>query len=143
MRQLKIMFGFVLFTLVIVPSIHAQMMEEVVPGEVRVFQVKLRHKGAAPGFTPFLVIVRPEDKVRLVVTSVDKNCNFEIKDLHVHQKLKKGVATDINFTVPDEGKFDFVCSSGMVKHELHRVVKGTLVVKKAPSVAPPAANGGA
>lgn len=142
MRQLKVLLGVILFALIVAPAVGAQMMEQVVPGEVRVFDIKLKHKGAAPGFTPFLVIVRPEDKVRFVVTSVDKNCDFEVRGLNVHQKLKKGVPTTINFTVPAEGKFDFVCS-GVVKHELHREVKGTLVVKKAPSPAPPAASGGA
>lgn len=142
MRRLKLILGFVLFALAVAPAIPAQMMEQVVPGEVRIFQIKLKHKGAAPGFNPYLVIVRPEDKVRFVVTSVDKSCNFELKGLNVHQKLRKGVPTTINFTVPAEGKFDFYCSGGVVKHELHREMKGTLVVKKAPSAAP-AANGGA
>lgn len=141
MRQLKVVLGFVLFALTVAPAIPAQMMEQVVPGEVRTFQIKLKHKGAAPGFTPFLVIVRPEDKVRFVVTSVDKSCNFEVRGLNVHQKLRKGVPTTINFTVPAEGKFDFYCSGGVVKHELHREIKGTLVVKKAPA-APAPANGG-
>lgn len=143
MRQLKTALSLVVFGLALSPAVRAQMMEQVVPGEVRVFQVKLRHKGAAPGFTPFLVIVRPDDKVRFVVTSVDKDCNFEIRDLHVHQKLKKGVPATINFTVPAEGKFDFSCSGNMVKHELHREIKGTLVVKKTANAAAPSANGGA
>lgn len=143
MRQLKVMLGFVLFALAVAPAIPAQMMEQVAPGEVRVFQIKLKHKGAAPGFNPYLVIVRPEDKVRFVVTSEDKDCNFELKGLNVHQKLRKGVPTTINFTVPAEGKFDFYCSGGVVMHELRREVKGTLVVKKAPGAAAPAASGGA
>jgi len=141
MRQLKVT-GFILFALAVAPAVRAQMMQQVVPGEVRVFQIKLTHKGAAPGFNPYLVIVRPDDKVRFVVTSVDKNCDFEVKGLNVHQKIQKGVPTSINFTVPAEGKFDFYCSGGVVKHELRREVKGTLVVKKAPGAAAPAAAGG-
>jgi plastocyanin len=141
MRQSRIGLGLVLFALASAPAVKAQMMEQVMPGDVRVFQIKLQHKGAAPGFNPFLVIVKPDDKVRFVVTSVDKDCNFEVKGLNVHQKLKKGVPATMNFTVPEEGKFEFVCSGGMVKHELHRDIKGTLVVKKAGSPGAPA-NGG-
>ena len=141
MRQFKIGVGLVLFALVLGPAVRAQMMEQVVPGEPRVFQITLRHKGAAPGFTPFVVIVRPGDKVQFVVTSADSNCSFEIKGLHVQQKLKKGVPATINFTAQDEGKFDFLCSGGMVKHQLHREVKGTLVVKPAAKT-PDAAPGG-
>lgn len=141
MRQLKIGAGLVLFALVLAPALRAQMMEQVVPGEVRNFQITLRHKGASPGFTPFLVIVRPGDKVRFVVTSVDKNCDFQVKDLHVHQKIKKGVPATINFTVPDEGKFEFFCSGGMIKHQMHRDIKGTLVVKQSPKAADAAAAG--
>ncbi len=141
MRQLKTGLGLVLFALILAPALRAQMMEQVVPGEVRVFQIKLHSKGAAAGFNPFLVIVKPEDKVRFVVTSVDKDCDFEVKGLNVHQKVKKGVPTTIDFKVPGEGKFDYSCGS-MVRHELHHEVKGTLVVRKATEAAPPA-NGGA
>jgi len=140
MRQLKIGVCLALFALAMAPAVRAQLMEQVAPGDVRVFQIKLRSKGAAPGFNPFLVIVRPEDKVQFVVTSVDKDCDFELKGLNVHQKVKKGVPTTINFTVPGEGKFDYSCG-GMVRHQLHREIKGTLVVKKGSEAAPPASGG--
>jgi plastocyanin len=140
MRQLKIGLCLAVFAPVLVPAVRAQLMEQVAPGEVRVFQIKLRSKGAAPGFNPFLVIVRPDDKVRFVVTSVDKDCDFQVQGLNVNQKVKKGVPTTINFTVPAEGKFEYSCG-GIVRHQLHRQVKGTLVVKKAVEAAPPASGG--
>jgi plastocyanin len=142
MRQLRIGAGLMLFALLAAPAARSQMMEQVVPGEVRVFQVTLRHKGAAPGFTPFLVIVRPQDKVRFVVTSMDSDCSFELKGLHIEQKLKKGVPTTINFSVPDEGKFDYICAHG-VKHRMHRDIKGTLVVKQGNNGGAEAASYGA
>ena len=140
MRQLKTALCLVVFALVLAPAVRAQLMERVEPGDVREFQIRLRSKGAAPGFNPFLVIVRPQDKVRLVITSVDKDCDFAIRGLNVHQKVKKGVPTTIDFTVHDEGKFDFSCG-GLVMHELHHEVKGTLVVKKSGEAAPPASGG--
>ncbi len=136
MRHLRIALSLALFALVLIPALRAQMMEQVVPGEVREFQIKLRTKGAAEGFTPFLVIVKPQDKVRFVVTSVDKDCNFELKGLNVHEKLKKGVPATINFTAPEEGKFEYFCSSVPVRHSLHGPVKGSLVVKKTANAAP-------
>jgi plastocyanin len=141
MRQLKIGLCLLLFALVLAPAVRAQLMERAEPGDVRVFQVKLRSKGAAPGFNPFLVIVRPHDKVRLVITSVDKDCDFAIRGLNIHQKVKKGVPATIEFTVHDEGKFDFSCG-GMLSHEIHHEAKGTLVVKKS-AEAPTPASGGA
>jgi plastocyanin len=141
MRQLRTIAGAMLFTLLLVPAGRAQMMDQVVPGEVRVFQVTLRHKGAAAGFTPFLVIVRPQDKVRFVVTSVDSDCSFELKGLHIEQQLKKGVPSTINFSAPDEGKFEYICASNLVKHHMHRDIKGTLVVKQASKGAETAAYG--
>ena len=77
---------------------------------------------------------------RFVITSVDKDCDFDIKGLNVHQKVKKGVPTTINFTVPEEGKFDYSCG-GVVRHQLRREAKGTLVVKKAAEAAPPPSGG--
>ncbi|HEV3278573.1 MAG TPA: cupredoxin domain-containing protein [Terriglobia bacterium] len=128
MRQLKIGVGLLLFALVSGPALRAQMMDQVVPGQVRVFKITIREKGAAEGINPFLVIVRPQDKVQFVLTSVDGDCSFAVKDLHVRQKLKKGVPATLNFTAPDDGKFNFACSGGMIG--MHRDLKGTLVVKQ-------------
>lgn len=137
MRQLKIGAALVLFSLILSAGLGAQMMEQVVPGQVRVFQITVRQKGTEPGFGPYLVIVRPGDKVRLVITAVDSNCTFRLKEFHIHQELKKGVPTTINFTASNEGKFGFRCSGGMI----HRDLKGTLVVQ--PSAKAAASGGGA
>jgi len=120
MRPFKWGAVLVLFVLTLAPSLRAQLMEQVVPGEVRVFQITAENYQ----FSPFTIIVNPGDKVRLVVTAVDRDYEFKLKSYDIHEKLKQGVATTINFTATDAGKFTF-SSPGFV----HRDMKGTLVVK--------------
>ncbi|HEY6291728.1 MAG TPA: cupredoxin domain-containing protein [Terriglobia bacterium] len=122
MRQFKVGAAFALFVLALAPALRAQLMQQVVPGEVRVFQITAENYQ----FSPFTVIVNPGDRVRFVITAVDRDYEFKLKNFDIHEKLKQGVPTTVNFTATDSGKFTF-SSPGII----HRDMKGTLVVKGA------------
>ena len=123
MRFLKL--GQVLLAIIALSvGLQAQMLESPAPGEVRVFQITAKKHE----FNPFTIIVRPGDKVRFVITAVDRDYGFELKKFNVHEKLKQGVPTTINFTAAEAGKFTFDCPE-MECRTLYRSMKGTLVVK--------------
>jgi plastocyanin len=134
MRLLKL--GSVLLAIIAFSvGLQAQMLESPAPGEVRVFQITAKKHE----FNPFTIIVRPGDKVRFVITAVDRDYGFELKKFNVHEKLKQGVPTTINFTAAEAGKFTFDCPE-MECRTLYRSMKGTLVVKAsapAPRSPPP------
>jgi plastocyanin len=125
--------GAVLFAIIVTFALglQAQMTERPAPGEVRVFQITAKKYE----FNPFTIIVRPGDKVRLVITAVDRDYAFELKRFHINEKLKQGVPTTVNFSTAEAGKFSFGCPA-MECRTLHRGMNGTLVVK-ASSPAPP------
>jgi plastocyanin len=115
-------------------GLQAQMLESPAPGEVRIFQITAKKHE----FNPFTIIVRPGDKVRFVITAVDRDYGFELKKYDIHEKLKQGVPTTINFTAGEPGKYTFSCPAVDCR-TLHRGMKGTLVVKAsapAPSGSP-------
>jgi hypothetical protein len=51
------------------------MLESPAPGEVRVFQIAAKKYE----FNAFTISVRPGDKVRFVITAVDRDYAFELK----------------------------------------------------------------
>ena len=123
MRVLKlaqVLFAIIAFTV----GLQAQMLESPAPGDVRVFQITAKKHE----FNPFTIIVRPGDKVRFVITAVDRDYGFELKKFDIHEKLKQGVPTTINFTATEAGKFTFSCPEVECR-TLFRSMKGTLVVK--------------
>jgi plastocyanin len=121
----------IIMIVALTPRLQAQMLEQPAPGEVRVFQITAKKHA----FNPFTIIVRPGDKVRFVITAVDHDYGFELKKYDIHEKLKQGVPTTINFTAGEPGKYTFSCPA-MDCRTLHRGMKGTLVVK-ASATAPP------
>ena len=134
MRQMKAGVAVVALALSVAPGLRAQMMEQVVPGQVREFHLTARHNQ----FSPFVVIVRPGDRVQLVITAVDRDYSFRLPEFHIDQKLRKGVPTTISFTAASAGKFAF-SSPDIERKFMRREMKGTLVVKgSAQEGAPPA-----
>ncbi len=127
----RVLFAVIIFSL----GLQAQMLESPAPGEVRIFQITAKKHE----FNPFTIIVRPGDKVRFIVTAVDRDYAFELKRFHIHERLKQGVPTTINFTAAEAGKFTFSCPEVECR-TLYRSMKGTLVVKlsaPAPKGLPP------
>jgi len=128
MRQVTFGLAVVGLFLGLAPGLRAQMMEQVAPGEVRTFEITARRNQ----FNPFVVIVKPGDRVRLVITAADRDYSFVLPAFHIHKKLRKGVPTTIELTAGGPGKFPFY-SSDLERKLLHRQMKGTFVVKGNPN----------
>lgn len=132
MGRMKTAAVFLILMLGVAPGVWAQMMQRVEPGDVRVFNITARRNQ----FSPFVIIVKPGDRVKLVVTAVDRDYGFELPAYHIHRKLKKGVPVTIELTAAAPGKFRFH-SPNLGRKFLHREMKGTFVVSgKAPESAP-------
>ncbi len=78
-------------------------------------------------FDPDVITVHQGERVRLVITALDRDHGFELAAFGIRQKLKKGVPTTIEFTADKAGTFTFRCSEfcGLG----HRRMKGKLVVQ--------------
>jgi plastocyanin len=124
MRQAKFAFIAIALSLGLLHGVRSQMMEQVTPGEVRTFQITARRNQ----FNPFVLIVKPGDQVRLVITAADRDYTFDLPAFHIHKKLRRGVPTTIELTASQPGKFTFR-SPDLGRKFLRREMKGTLVVK--------------
>ncbi len=78
-------------------------------------------------YDPDVITVKKGEKVRLIMTALDRDHGFELKAFDINQNLKKGDPTVIEFTAVKVGTFEFNCSvfCGLG----HRKMKGRLVVE--------------
>lgn len=79
-------------------------------------------------FDPSVVTVKKGERVKLVITALDRDHGFKLKDFGIDQKLKKGVPTAIEFTADKAGTFGFKCSKFCGFG--HWKMKGRLVVEE-------------
>lgn len=95
------------------------------PGGPEVHEVRMTAKKYT--FTPDTITVRQGERVRLVITAIDREHGFELAGYHIDQKLPKGVPTTVEFTADKAGTFNFKCSvfCGLG----HRHMRGKLVVE--------------
>lgn len=79
-------------------------------------------------FDPNVITVKKGEKVRLQVTSTDRDHGIKIEGYDINQVVKKGQTATIEFTADKAGTFEFKCSvyCGMG----HRRMKGKLVVEE-------------
>ena len=79
-------------------------------------------------FDPNTLTVRKGEKVRLVITALDRDHGFKLEAFGINQKLIKGDPTTIEFTADKAGTFPFQCSEfcGLG----HGRMKGKLVVEE-------------
>jgi cytochrome c oxidase subunit 2 len=78
-------------------------------------------------FSPNTVTVRKGDKVKLVITALDRDHGLRIEAFHIDQKLPKGSPVTVEFIADQAGTFAFECSQfcGLG----HKNMKGSLVVE--------------
>lgn len=62
-------------------------------------------------YSPNELRVKQGEKVRLILTALDRKHGFEIKDLGIETKLEKGKETVVEFVAEKPGEFPFKCSS--------------------------------
>ena len=79
-------------------------------------------------FDPGTITVKKGERVKLVITALDKDHGFKIKEFGVEQVLKKGEPTTVEFTADKAGEFPFVCSKFCGFG--HGKMKGKLVVEE-------------
>jgi cytochrome c oxidase subunit II len=79
-------------------------------------------------FDPGTITVKKGEKVKLMITALDKDHGIKIEAFSVEQVLKKGVPTTVEFTADKAGEFPFVCSKYCGFG--HGKMKGKLVVEE-------------
>jgi cytochrome c oxidase subunit II len=79
-------------------------------------------------FNPNVITVKKGEKVRLIVTAIDRDHGLEIEGYGINQRLKKGQPAMIDFTADKAGEFVFKCSvpCGLG----HGRMKGKLIVQE-------------
>jgi cytochrome c oxidase subunit II len=78
-------------------------------------------------FSPDVIHVKKDEHVKLVITALDAEHGFKLEAFGIHEKLKKGEATPIEFTASQAGTFPFQCSHFCGRG--HGKMKGQLVVE--------------
>ena len=78
-------------------------------------------------YDPDVITVKKGEKVRLIITALDRDHGFDLKAFDINQKLKKGDPAIIEFTADNAGTFKFKCS--VFCGTGHRKMKGQLVVQ--------------
>jgi cytochrome c oxidase subunit 2 len=78
-------------------------------------------------FAPDTVRVKKGDRVKLVITALDRDHGIMIEAFHIDQKLPKGEPVSVEFVADQAGTFPFQCSQfcGLG----HKKMKGTLMVE--------------
>ncbi len=61
-------------------------------------------------FDPSTITVKKGERVRLLITALDRDHGFKLEAFGINQKLKKGDTETIEFTADKSGTFPFQCS---------------------------------
>jgi len=79
-------------------------------------------------FDPNVVTVKKGERVKLVITALDRDHGFKLEAFGINQKLKKGDPATIEFTADKAGTFPFQCSDFCGFG--HGKMKGKLIVEE-------------
>ena len=79
-------------------------------------------------FSPSTLSVKKGERVRLIITALDKDHGIKIEALGIEQILKKGVPTTVEFAADKAGEFPFQCSKFCGFG--HGKMKGKLIVEE-------------
>lgn len=90
------------------------------PGEIKMTAKKYK-------FSPNIIRVKKGDRVRLVITALDRVHGFKIEAFTIDQRLPKGEAVTVDFIADRSGTFPFQCSQ--VCGLAHKKMKGELIVE--------------
>lgn len=78
-------------------------------------------------YSPSEIRVKQGERVRLLITALDRKHGFAIKDLNIKTELEKGKETVVEFTADRPGEYKFKCSVRCGWR--HRWMNGKLVVE--------------
>jgi cytochrome c oxidase subunit 2 len=79
-------------------------------------------------FNPNSLTVKKGERVKLIITALDRDHGFKLEAFGINQKLKKGAPTTIEFTADKVGTFPFQCSEFCGFG--HGKMKGKLLVEE-------------
>lgn len=79
-------------------------------------------------FNPSTITVKKGERVRLIITALDKDHGIKIDAFKIDQILKKGSPATVEFTADKAGEFPFECSKFCGFG--HGRMKGKLVVEE-------------
>jgi len=79
-------------------------------------------------FDPNVITVKKGERVKLVITALDRDHGFKLEAFGINQKLKKGDPATVEFTADQAGTFPFQCSEFCGFG--HGKMKGKLVVEE-------------
>ena len=79
-------------------------------------------------FNPGAITVKKGERVKLVITALDKDHGIQIEALGIKQILKKGVPSTIEIKAEQAGEFPFKCSKFCGFG--HGKMKGKLIVEE-------------
>jgi len=79
-------------------------------------------------FDPNAITVKKGERVKLVITALDRDHGFKLEAFGINQKLKKGDAATIEFAADKAGTFPFQCSEFCGFG--HGKMKGRLIVEE-------------
>lgn len=142
MRNTKILFSILLFTLLLVASCTREQTTatntqdqtpplppgtttggDVTTGETKEFTMTAKRFE----FSPSVITVNQGDKVRLKITSIDVPHGFFLPDFGINEQLNPGKEVVVEFVAKTKGTYSFRCSvpcgSG------HQSMSGTLIVE--------------
>lgn len=78
-------------------------------------------------YNPGEIHVKQGERVRLLITALDRKHGFQLEELGIKTELEKGKETVVEFTAARAGTFEFRCSVRCGWG--HRRMKGQLVVE--------------
>jgi len=79
-------------------------------------------------FNPSTITVKKGERVRLIITALDKDHGIKIDAFEVNHILKKGTAATVEFTADKAGEFPFQCSKFCGFG--HGKMKGKIIVEE-------------
>jgi cytochrome c oxidase subunit 2 len=79
-------------------------------------------------FEPALITVKKGQRVRLIITALDRDHGFKLPAFNINQHLRKGDPATIEFTADKAGTFPFQCS--VVCGLGHHKMKGAVTVEE-------------
>lgn len=102
------------------------------PAEPAVQEIRVSAKKYE--YNPNEIHVRTGERVRLILTGLDRTHGFELKQLDINEKVFKGKETVIEFVAPEPGTYEFKCSVRCGWR--HPWMKGKLIVEPAAATQP-------
>jgi len=109
------------------PAIGAAQEAAEPPVESNVHEIRMTVKKYE--YQPNVIHVKEGERVRLILTALDRKHGFELKEWKIKTEVEKGQEATVEFVASRAGEFEFKCS--VFCGFGHGRVKGKLIVEPA------------